>query len=418
ESTLTNYLHEPEINALVYSFQDVTEREENILRIKKSERIYHSMAQSIPESAVILFDHDHRFLMASGPVLELMGYDLSVMEGALAKDILPADRYAIMAPLYNQVLAGEQFKMELELRGFSLILHFVPFFDDHNQVEYAMLLAIDVSNLKNALHKVQVLNAELEERVKERTQNLEIANKELESFSYSVSHDLRGPLRAINGYAEILVEDYRSKLGDDGKVYLDNIMYYSGKMGQLIDDLLDFSRIGKKTISVSEVDMERLCWQVWESMPLAQRERVDIEIEELPNWYGDKNLLSYVIGNLLSNAIKYSSKKEHPKVVISTKTTENGLAISIKDNGVGFDMKYYNKLFGVFNRLHSDEEFEGTGVGLAIVQRIVLRHQGKVWAYSEPGKGAEFFFTIAVPGPQTIVTNVQEYAKSSGNTAG
>ena len=228
---------------------------------------------------------------------------------------------------------------------------------------------------------------ELEMRVKERTQDLE-------AFSYSVSHDLRTPLRAINGYAQMLIEDYDNVLDTEGKRLLGQVRSNAKKMGVLIDDLLTFSRLGRKGIIKSPVNMNKIVETALGEINQSQMHTAEIRFNNLLPVIADYNLLKHVVSNLLSNAIKYSSKKINPTIEIRSER-KNGMHIySISDNGAGFDMNYVNKLFGVFQRLHSTEEFSGTGVGLAIVQRIIHKHDGKVWAQGKEEEGATFFFSL------------------------
>ncbi len=228
---------------------------------------------------------------------------------------------------------------------------------------------------------------ELEKRVKERTEDLE-------SFSYSVSHDLRTPLRAINGYADILEEDYGTVLDVEGKRLLGKVKSNAKKMGVLIDDLLTFSRLGRKGITKSKVDMDKLLQTALSEINQSTTHNAEIKFDNLLPAVADYNLLQHVFTNLLSNAIKYAAKKEKPLIAIRSERNNGELIFSVSDNGVGFDMQYAHKLFGVFQRLHSDEEFSGTGVGLAIVQRIIQKHDGKVWAEGKEGKGATFYFSL------------------------
>ncbi|NEN24393.1 GHKL domain-containing protein [Cryomorpha ignava] len=236
---------------------------------------------------------------------------------------------------------------------------------------------------------------ELEQRVKERTEDLE-------SFSYSVSHDLRTPLRAINGYAQMLEEDYDTVLDGEGKRLLGEVRSNAKKMGVLIDDLLTFSRLGRKGITKSRVDINQLVETVVSEITQSTTHSAKIKFSNLLPAVADYNLLQHVFTNLLSNAIKYSSKKENPLIEIKSERKNGELIYSISDNGVGFDMHYVNKLFGVFQRLHSDDEFSGTGVGLAIVQRIIQKHDGKVWAEGKEDEGANFFFSLPDMGEQTF----------------
>lgn len=238
------------------------------------------------------------------------------------------------------------------------------------------------------------LKTRLERLVAERTAQLEETNKELESFSYSVSHDLRSPLRAIDGFARILTEDHGGKLDDEGRRLLGVVRDNSQKMGRLIDDLLAFSRLGRKTLSNTLVDMKRLVGEVFAELEIPERKSPELVVGMLPLAQGDAVLVKQVWANLLANAVKFSSKREQP--VIEVSGTEDGTenVYCVKDNGAGFDMQYYDKLFGVFQRLHGATEFPGTGVGLAIVQRVVTRHGGRVWAEGKVNEGAAFYFSM------------------------
>jgi len=251
-------------------------------------------------------------------------------------------------------------------------------------------------------------NQEKEERAEEliianqelidRTAQLESVNNDLGSFSYSVSHDLRAPIRAISGYTRILVEDYGDKLDPEGIKILDSIMSNSKKMGELIDDLLAFSTLGRKEIIFSEINMVALVKLVIEEVLHQDGQNVPIfNVTHLPTASGDQSLIKQVWINLISNAIKYSRYKLKTHVKIGAYTKDDSVVYYVKDEGAGFDMLYYDKIFGVFERLHSHEEFEGTGIGLAIVQKIVHKHNGTVWAESKPNEGACFYFSLPEP---------------------
>ncbi len=248
---------------------------------------------------------------------------------------------------------------------------------------------------EEAEEEVRRLNAQLEERVLLRTSQLETANRELEAFSYSVSHDLRAPLRAIDGFAKMLLENYGPRLDAEGNRLLDVVRTNAQRMGQLIADLLSLSRAGRQEMKSVRFVMEDLVRTAWEELVAQDPEPpAELCIQALRLEYGDPALIRQVFMNLLSNALKFSSKRERRIVEVGCNDSGGETAYFVKDHGAGFDMRYVGKVFGVFQRLHGQAEFPGTGVGLSIVQRIVERHGGRVWAESEPGAGATFFFTL------------------------
>lgn len=245
-----------------------------------------------------------------------------------------------------------------------------------------------------ALENLKTLE-DLELRVTQRTQQLETANRELETFSYSVSHDLRAPLRAIHGFIQIIAEEYKDKLDEEGLRLMTIVSDNTNRMGQLIDDLLAFSRINRVEIKKSTIATESMVSAVLiDLLSPEQKDKIKIRINQLPDILGDTNLFRQVWTNLLSNALKYTSKKEEPSIEIGFKENPNDYEFYIKDNGAGFDMLYIDKLFKVFQRLHSNRDFEGTGIGLVIVHNIITRHGGKVWAEGEVDNGATFYFTV------------------------
>jgi signal transduction histidine kinase len=259
-----------------------------------------------------------------------------------------------------------------------------------------MLSQIELQNLK-----IVSFNQELEQKVSDRTEQLEAANKEMEAFSYSVSHDLRSPLRAVIGYSQILEMDHSDTLNPDALSILKRISSNAQRMGQLIDDLLSFSRLGRQDIKKSDINMHSLVQEVIKEVTQLSPYKANIVMAEtLPSAMADRSLIYQVWMNLLSNAVKYSSKKDNPLVEIGATVKDNTTIYFVKDNGAGFNMEYANKLFNVFQRLHSPKEFEGTGIGLATVARIIIKHGGKVWAEAKENEGATFYFIL--PKEQTI----------------
>jgi light-regulated signal transduction histidine kinase (bacteriophytochrome) len=233
---------------------------------------------------------------------------------------------------------------------------------------------------------------DLERRADERTRALQEANRELESFAYSVSHDLRAPLRHIDGFSRMLEQDHAESLDEDGRRLLATVRRSAGRMGRLLDDLLAFSRFGRAAMSPVEVDMTACARAVAEE--LARGSPCTIVIDTLPPAHADAGLVRQVWSNLIGNAVKYSSKRADARVEITARVELDHYVYCVKDNGAGFDPRYADKLFNVFQRLHSEDEFPGTGVGLAIVQRIVARHGGRAWAEGRPGEGATFCFSL------------------------
>jgi PAS domain S-box-containing protein len=267
----------------------------------------------------------------------------------------------------------------------------LPILDEDGQPQYLLGISEDITERRRAERQIIDLNEALESRA----QQLESSNSELESFSYSVSHDLRSPLRAIDGFSRILEEDHAASLDDEGMRLLAVIRSNTQRMGQLIDDLLTLSRLGRQALSVVEVNMDLLARETWEQLSEGARAaKARLIMERLPGAFGDPVLLRQVWTNLLSNAIKYSGTRQQPVVAVSARSEDGNLVYCVRDNGVGFDMRYGDKLFGVFQRLHSMEEFPGTGVGLAIVKRVIARHGGRVWGKSAPDQGAQFCFSL------------------------
>ena len=268
--------------------------------------------------------------------------------------------------------------------------------------EHIKILQALANSASVAMENVQ-LYAGLEQKVAERTARLQLLNEELDGFTQSVTHDLSAPLRRINGFIELLERDLDGKLGTDGAHYMDAISRSARSMEGLIRDLLKFSQTGRAELYCAPVDMNALVAEVWQELA-GERKNRDIEwqVDDLPNISGDRALLKQVWANLLSNAVKYTSRRPAAKIHVGAVPSDGETEFFVKDNGAGFDMRFVNKLFKVFQRLHRTDEFEGTGVGLANVRRIVLRHGGRVWAVGELDAGSTFFFTLAKAGVNVL----------------
>ncbi|MEQ9279298.1 MAG: PAS domain-containing protein [Balneola sp.] len=381
---------------------DITDRNEMVENLKRQESQLRSFVEQAP-AAVAMFDKDMKYITVSNKWYEHNRIEGQSIIGKSHYDVLPqVKKRKDWLKIHNRVLAGEELSKgkdqftRIDNSEVWISWTAIPWHNADGEIGGMILY---VSDITKEVEYTEELENEIEARtqqIRKQAENLEQVNKELESFSYSISHDLRAPLRSINGFSDILMEDYAEQLDEEGKRLMGIVKESAVTMGQLIDDILEFSRLGKKKIQKSEIDMTKLFESVCEVETGSYSDKqIDLKIDDLPNARGDVALIKQVVVNLVSNAFKYSSKED--KIVINIgldQSEENEVAYFIKDNGTGFKMEYHDKLFGVFNRLHSKNEFEGTGVGLAIVKRIINKHGGKIWAESEEGKGSIFFFSL------------------------
>jgi PAS domain S-box-containing protein len=392
-------LAEGEFGLLTDAFNNMlTEIHNGTRALGESEERFRS-AMHNSAIGMALVSPDGRWLNVNNALCKMLGYSSSELLTKDLQAVINADDLVHELGERGRLLNKEIEAYRLEARCFhksgavvwvdmsvSLVC------EEDGPPLYLIAQIQDISDRKRDEELLRKLNTELERRVEERTAKLNEANKELESFSYSVSHDLRAPLRAIDGFSRILVEEHEKNLNADGLRVLQVIRTNTQKMGRLIDDMLAFSRLGRKSIDRRPIDFDELVREVRTEIDTPAN--VEVKVDSLPPSSGDRALIRQVVTNLLSNAAKYSRKNGSPKVEVGG-YSENGENIYfVKDNGVGFDMAYSNKLFGVFQRLHGPEEFEGTGVGLAIVQRIIQRHGGRVWANGKVNEGATFYFTL------------------------
>lgn len=400
----------PESKNLVYYIRDITSDKNLRLQVEGQKEFYESILDNIPAD-VALFTKDHRYIYLNSKAIKnpefrqlIIGKtDFEYFQATNRSVEKAIEREAIFQKAIQKRSCVEFDDRLVDANGKQKIIkrRFTPFLKPEYQEDYVMGFGIDVTelyevqaHLKENEQKILELNNSLEQKVIERTRELQIANKEMESFSYSVSHDLKSPLRAIQGYANILNEEYRQFIDTEGHRFLDEVIKNADRMTHLIDSLLSFSRLGKKEVHKVIFSLDELVSSMVEEVKPFPNPNSVLQIEPLGNAYADPDLLRQVLTNLISNALKYSSKKEKPTVEIKSIANGDELEVIVKDNGAGFNMDYYDKLFGVFQRLHSDKEFQGTGVGLALTQKIITKHGGRIWATSEPGNGAVFHFTL------------------------
>lgn len=377
--------------------KEIEQRKEVEKKLKASEEKYRSTFK-YSSIGIANLNVDGNFLNVNKAFCNLLGYsEEEFFVNDLPSLLQPEDRESVFTILRNiKDQLFDHYESEnrfIDKNGKSVLVQLnASGILENGEVQYIVIHAQDISAKKAKI------NLELEAKVKKRTKQLEIINQELEAFSYSVSHDLRSPLRTIQGFSQAVEEDYNDILPDQAKEYLQRVSKASDRMGNLIDDLLDLSRISRRELVFKQVDLAKLANDIY-----AQLEKPDdssFEFLTPPELItkADPGLMRIVLENLLGNAIKYhDAKKKKTIIEMGTYQNENeGTAYFIKDNGVGFDMAFVDKLFGAFQRLHSGKAFQGSGIGLATVKRIISRHEGTVWAKGEVGEGATFYFTIGI----------------------
>ncbi len=370
----------------------------DITEVKQAELIRNYLAAVVKQSgdAIYIHNNEGRIISWNEGAEKIYGYSESEALQLNIWNIIPEYMQQQISGTINDVFDGDKVNV-LETKRITkhgklidVLFSASVISGAGSDVKSIAITERDVTDQKLADRQIKLLNENLQNNVIQ----LELSNKELESFSYSVSHDLRAPLRALNAYSQILEEDFTQEMSDEAKRMIKNIQANTVKMGTLIEDLLEFSRLGRKEVQKEMVNVNEMIADILQDINATAPYLCSIKVNELPPAYADRSLLKQVWINLISNAIKYSGKAAQPVIEIGSIASEIGTGYFIQDNGAGFDMAYADKLFGVFQRLHSAHDFPGTGVGLAIVYRIVVKHGGRIWANAKPGEGAAFYFTL------------------------
>jgi PAS domain S-box-containing protein len=415
----------------------MTERQQALDALRQSEERYEAMIKNLPNGIVQIFDRDFYCLFSAGEEMERLGLTNELLVGKTALDILGLDVAEKVANHYRRVLEGESVRFEWNYGDQTFLVNAAPLRDKNDVVMQILVLSINITerkqvesqrevalekwqaaqaelqrllaasdqsrqellrvveDQKKAEEEIRQLNARLEQRVHDRTDQLEAANTELEAFAYSVSHDLRAPLRTVDGFSAALMADYREKLDDQGQHYLSRILEGSRRMGQLIEDLLNLSRVTRRDMNREPVDLSLLANMIFVELNAQDSNRqVDFEIASNMMVQADPHLIKIALENLINNAYKFTGRRERARIQVGVTEQADERIYFVRDNGAGFDMLYAGKLFSPFQRLHTEQQFPGTGIGLVTVRRIITRHGGRVWSEAAVDQGATFYFTL------------------------
>ncbi len=389
----TNAIHSGEVDAIVVEGPHGP----RLFTLQSPEEPYRLLAERMNEGAATL-NGDGTILFCNRRLAEMVGLPAEQLVGSLFLSLLPEPEQSAFSKLMEQTFQhdvrteGRLLRHDRIVIPVQLSFSAIPLEEPTRGI---CLVATDLTAQKLVEDQVRRLNSELEERVDRRTAELQAANCDLEAFSYAVAHDLRAPLRHIRGFSKILQDDAASTLSPEGRRCLQNVLDGSSRMEGMLEALLNFSRLGRQPVCRETISLNKIIAAIVDDLaPETVTRVIRWKVGELPQVHGDPALIKIVMVNLLSNALKYTRRRDKPCIEVGHQIIDGESVIFVRDNGVGFNMNYAGKLFGVFQRLHRQEDFEGTGVGLATAQRIIQKHGGRIWAEAAIDKGATFFFTL------------------------
>ena len=401
ELTFCNQFDNPSVKAMVCNFRDMTEKKGAAEALVDSEKRFRALIENNKEG-IALTDQQSRFIYLSPSATGILGFSPEELIGCIAFERYHPDDLPLMKELAAEIRkeSGKYATATVRIQHKDGIWKWIELTASNQLHDHAIGAIVtnfrDVTERKKAEEELELLNQSLEKKVQERTIQLEESNKALESFSYMAAHDLQAPLRILSGYASILKSEYQSDLNEDARELLGTIVLKTKHMSKLVSDLLGFSRASHVMMREEKVDFDQIVRDIADQLSLSDTNpvRAEIAIHALGSHLCDPGLMSQVWANLISNAIKYSGKKEKPSIEIGQIKAIDETIFYVKDNGTGFDMQYAGQLFDVFKRLHSASEYEGNGVGLALVKQIITRHKGRIWVEAVPQEGATFYFSL------------------------
>lgn len=363
---------------------DVTELKHAIKKSDTSEQLYRAIARNIPKAAMFIFDREYRYILAEGPLVGIISKPKQEIEGKTIYDVFKPEDIPQIEKIYNSILQGKSQESEKRLYDHWQKVYDLPIKNDEGEIIYGMVMVVDISDLKQAQLEIEIQN-----------RNLQRSNEELERFAYVASHDLQGPLRSIASYLQLLEIRYKDKLDKEATEFIDYSVSGAKRMQSLIQDLLSYSRLTSKPRSPKEVDIEQIIEVVKSNLQAGiQQTGARITYDKLPVVMAESSQMLQLFQNLIDNAIKFTPAGRQPEIHISYKTLESFWEFTVSDNGIGMKDEFKERVFQIFQRLHTDKEYPGTGIGLAICKKIVQLHGGRIWFESSPGEGTQFHFAI------------------------